>query len=153
MIMPAWAGTATRSEVIGLRLADDGNYPSTDLLSGSGCADLLKAAEPVQLRHAGTQNLSGIAGGNGERVARKFSKIGLDYPIPLWHNWDMENNHPALGKESFRRDVICTKCGKSKRPTRAYLTLLKCYNLSYVCQACRESAPPPPIRLGKLGII
>ena len=51
-----------------------------------------------------------------------------------------------------RKDAVCTKCGKSKRPTRAHLAILKSADLPYVCQECREKEPVPPMHLGKLGV-
>ncbi len=51
-----------------------------------------------------------------------------------------------------RRDTICSQCARTKRPTKAYLALLKFHNKPYVCQSCRESIAPP-IDCGKLGVI
>jgi hypothetical protein len=50
-----------------------------------------------------------------------------------------------------RCEAICTKCGKLKHPTKAYLWLCKFQNQPYICQACRASMPPPPMDLGELG--
>jgi hypothetical protein len=50
-----------------------------------------------------------------------------------------------------RRDGICTKCGQWKRPTKAYMALLKSQDRPYVCSECRAKLPPPPMDLGKLG--
>jgi hypothetical protein len=52
-----------------------------------------------------------------------------------------------------RRDAICTKCAQAKRPTRGYLRLLKFHSLPYVCKACRAAMTPPPMRIGKLGVL
>jgi hypothetical protein len=65
----------------------------------------------------------------------------------------MRQDYPTLGKEQPRRDAICTKCERPKRPTRAYMALLKSRDLPYICQACRAAMPAPPLRLGKLGTI
>ena len=61
--------------------------------------------------------------------------------------------YPSLGREFPHRDAICTKCGEAKRPTRAYLALLKSRDLPYICQACRQAAQAPAMDLGKLGAI
>lgn len=61
--------------------------------------------------------------------------------------------YQTLGKELPHRDATCTKCGMPKRPTRAYLALLKSRDLPYICKVCRESVPPPLRDLGKLGTL
>jgi len=50
-------------------------------------------------------------------------------------------------------EKLCSRCGKIKHPTKGYLRLLKQAGELYVCQTCRESSEPPPIRLGSLGIL
>jgi len=52
-----------------------------------------------------------------------------------------------------RRDGLCTKCAQWKRPTRAYMALLKSRDLPYICQKCREASPAPAFKLGKLGYL
>lgn len=52
-----------------------------------------------------------------------------------------------------RVDAECAKCGAARRPTAAYIALLKFYTAPYVCQPCREAGPPPPMSLGKLGVL
>jgi hypothetical protein len=52
-----------------------------------------------------------------------------------------------------RRDAVCTKCAVWKRPTRAYMALLKSQDRPYICQKCRESAPAPAFKLGSLGYL
>ena len=59
----------------------------------------------------------------------------------------------TLGKELPHRDATCTKCGKTKRPTRAYMALLKSKDLPYICQQCRANVPAPAMDLGKLGAL
>ena len=61
--------------------------------------------------------------------------------------------YPTLGKEFPHRDATCTKCGKTKRPTRAYMALLKSRDLPYICQQCRANVPAPAMGLGKLGVL
>jgi hypothetical protein len=58
-----------------------------------------------------------------------------------------------IGSTLPRREAICAKCGITKTPTRAYLALLKSQDQRYVCQNCREGAPPPPMDLGKMGVL
>lgn len=50
-----------------------------------------------------------------------------------------------------RKNALCTKCGKARRPMVGYLKLLKSRGLPYVCQECRESESAPAMNLGKLG--
>jgi len=52
-----------------------------------------------------------------------------------------------------KRDAICTKCATWKRPTRAYLALLKSQDLPYICQKCRAASPAPAMKLGTLGYL
>ncbi len=52
---------------------------------------------------------------------------------------------------SQREPTKCSKCGIVRNPQKAYLRLLKISSLPFVCKACRESSPPPPMNLGKLG--
>ncbi len=49
--------------------------------------------------------------------------------------------------------TTCSRCEVVKKPRKCYLNLLKSQGLPYVCSACRESAPPPVIYAGKLGVV
>ncbi len=61
--------------------------------------------------------------------------------------------YPTLGKELARREAVCTKCGETKLPTRAYLALLKSQDLPYICQTCRSELPVEPMSIGSLGVV
>ena len=58
-----------------------------------------------------------------------------------------------FSKDQPRKQQICTRCAKTKMPTKRYLNLLASQALPYVCQACREIGPLPVFSLGKLGVL